>query len=622
MLLLCAIQGSIFGMYRSRAAQALIPSAAATGVRSMTTTKPLRASANSSEWTRQNLDVSDEQVKQQWEKISGGKKFGAAAAIGAAGVGGYLYNRNSDEDHPQDINDLLSSKESKVNLQPTFSEFFAMVKSLPKNREEFNASGNGPNPNVDSVFAKAHPEEGKQRQEKSNPDDWLTSNEGEKQSKAVTSPNADRTFEPYAEKIVAKPGEEYILHGDLHGDIISLVTQLDDLYKAGKMDNNFKLKPGVKLMFLGDYVDRGSYGSEVWYTLMRLANANPKQVTLIRGNHEDAGVADRYGFTNELYSKFGRDSKTKDLYDQINKTHELMPVVAYLGNEQGKFLQLCHGGIESGYNPGPLLDSKNDHAYQQLGVLNRHTCCDAIVKDPATSRSLRKSLQSQAKHMHDNVKLDNPSGNGIEPSLGFMWNDFATNEGGGEPVVYKESRGGFEYGKDGTAATLRQQGTQRSEIVRVIRAHQHAGNAKDPMMKKIVAGKGVAHFWGGSKDGFDGVMTMNVAPDSVYGHGVGFDYDTSMGVSTDKQGNWSNLIYNHQPLVKNQDTKNPYAEKEIIPKQEDSVMPMVNNNKEALFNSQNTVRLRDLNQRGMTRVPSIDDLSVSHTVRRPSELGK
>ena len=476
------------------------------------------------------------------------------------------------------ISRLCLAFDHEFQQQITFSQFKVMVESLPKNRLEFNENSQRPDPFKDSAFVQVHPEDKDkqrsmlsdeiekfqkiQRQEKNKSDDWLTSNEGLKQSSVVGLPSADRTFEPFAEKIVAKLGEEYILHGDLHGDIISLVTQLNDLYKAGKMDDNFTLKPGVNLMFLGDYVDRGNYGSEVWYALMRLANANPKQVTLVRGNHEDCKMTDRHGFKKELCAKFGEDPKTDVLYDLISKTHELMPVVVYLGNQQGKFLQLCHGGIESGYNPGRLLDSNKDHAYEQLGVLNRKSCYDAIIKDPASSDMLKLSMQAQSGYLHDGVKLRSPMGNSVDPTLGFMWNDFVCDDSIDTPIAYSKIRHGFGYGKEGTQATLKQQGTQKSEIVGIVRAHQHTSNPNDLMMQKIIAGKGVARFWGSQKaDAVDGVMTMNVAPDSGYGQGIGFDYDTSMGVSTDEKGTWSRRIYNHQPLVKDPTIENPYTAK-------------------------------------------------------------
>lgn len=53
---------------------------------------------------------------------------------------------------------------------------------------------------------------------------------------------------------------------------------------------------------------------------------------------------------------------------------------------------------------------------------------------------------------------------------------------------------------------------------------------------------------------------MNVAPDSGYGYGVGFDYDTSMGVTTDKNGVFRGQIYNHYPLPTQAVRKNYFLE--------------------------------------------------------------
>ena len=43
----------------------------------------------------------------------------------------------------------------------------------------------------------------------------------------------------------------------------------------------------VRLVFLGDYIDRGFYSLEVLYLILRLALENPNQVFFIAGNHEE-----------------------------------------------------------------------------------------------------------------------------------------------------------------------------------------------------------------------------------------------------------------------------------------------------------------------------------------------
>jgi hypothetical protein len=73
--------------------------------------------------------------------------------------------------------------------------------------------------------------------------------------------------------------------GDLHGSLPSLTHLLSLL----KMDD----RNGV--VFDGDFVDRGEQSLEVLCTLMLLKLCYPKNVVLLRGNHEDTMVAGVYG---------------------------------------------------------------------------------------------------------------------------------------------------------------------------------------------------------------------------------------------------------------------------------------------------------------------------------------
>jgi len=75
--------------------------------------------------------------------------------------------------------------------------------------------------------------------------------------------------------------EELVLIGDIHGDLQSLLWVLKDIDFETTLAN-----PNNKLIFLGDYVDRGTNSIGVLYLVCYLKQKFPNSVILMRGNHE------------------------------------------------------------------------------------------------------------------------------------------------------------------------------------------------------------------------------------------------------------------------------------------------------------------------------------------------
>ncbi|MEE3373125.1 MAG: metallophosphoesterase family protein [Planctomycetota bacterium] len=343
-------------------------------------------------------------------------------------------------------------------------------------------------------------------------------------------------FQPFAQKVVAEAGAEFIFHGDFHGDVRSFVGMLQWLNANGRMDG-FRLKNRrCYLVFLGDYTDRGAYGVEVLYTLFRLAVENPGRVLMARGNHEDFLLTANYGFLHELRTKYG--PATNPL--RICRMFDFLPVVIYLG--VGKhYLQCNHGGMEPGYDPHNLLNAKGAERYELLGEITRQKFQQANPQWVAPLDARTRELL--ARRMQD-FRPQNPT---TPNSIGFMWSDYALYKDA-TPLGYNTNRMAFVFGESPTAYLLRVASRGAAQLHAVFRAHQHS-SAPNPMMNRLIASRGAFRHWQSTdtvrqanaqadllKSLVDtrpvrpvtqgSVWTWNVSPDSVYGRGNRYTFDT------------------------------------------------------------------------------------------------
>jgi len=133
------------------------------------------------------------------------------------------------------------------------------------------------------------------------------------------------------------PRGEAVIVGDIHGDLESLfhILKATDFIERAKNGEN------CLLTFLGDYGDRGIHSPEVYYVVLKLKEAFPENVVLMRGNHEGPNdiLAYPHDLPNHLYIKFGENSssayaKLRELFDHL---HNAMLV-------KERYI-LLHGGV-------------------------------------------------------------------------------------------------------------------------------------------------------------------------------------------------------------------------------------------------------------------------------------
>jgi len=338
---------------------------------------------------------------------------------------------------------------------------------------------------------------------------------------------------------------------------------LGSLNQAGTLDGFRLAKPNSYMVFLGDYTDRGNYGIEVLYTLLRLKLANPEHVFMARGNHEDVQMISTYGFLAECRKKYA----TKFKPALIGRLYDFFPVVIYVGSGTD-FIQCNHGGMEPGYLPGALLDAKPAVAYQLLGRVTGGTFLAKHTGLVETADAARRAFLKSTIRDYTPLAPMSPLING------FMWNDFTVFAS--EPGLgYMDGRG-FVYGKAGTRIVLDASAGAKARVCGVFRAHQHS-SAVNPMMRRLVAGNGLFRHWHehdsqananataavlrsecklehsavrSLKDG--SVWTFNVAPDSYYGRGNTYKFDTYGVLSTgDAFTDWKLRVVNQVvPILK------------------------------------------------------------------------
>jgi serine/threonine-protein phosphatase PP1 catalytic subunit len=195
---------------------------------------------------------------------------------------------------------------------------------------------------------------------------------------------------------------EFTVVGDLHGSLFSML----------RIFSQIGYPPSERFLFLGDYVDRGEYSSEVIFALFALKVLYPDHVFLLRGNHECRSLTGLYGFRKDCEAALGRQ-----VYDAVADSFLGMPIAAVLNRR----VFCVHGGFS------PAFKSRED--------------IFKIVKP-----------------------IDDPV-SGTESDL--LWSDFEAFVDDFEENLARGS--GYIYGPKNTADFLK-----RCEFDTIIRSHQTA----------------------------------------------------------------------------------------------------------------------------------------------------
>lgn len=146
-------------------------------------------------------------------------------------------------------------------------------------------------------------------------------------------------------------------------------------------------------IFLGNYVDRGAQSLEVICLLMALKLKYPKQIFLIRGNHEDRDVNRYLGFGQECMQRLGEDiNDPNSVFQRINDLFEWMPLGATIMDKATQHKVFCvHAGIGTSFMKLEDLEKINRPLKISLGAINdtvQQMAMDLLWSDPTASEDI------------------------------------------------------------------------------------------------------------------------------------------------------------------------------------------------------------------------------------------
>ena len=152
-----------------------------------------------------------------------------------------------------------------------------------------------------------------------------------------------------------KPPATFFLVGDTHGSFMD-VSKLIHFFIT-KIRESETTGREVKIIFIGDFVDRGTWDIHNLLYIMAFNLKFPKNVLCLRGNHEEITICGNYGFGKRVIDKF-----SKMLFASFTNMFKDLPLISVFHCNQGSVMCL-HGGI-------PIIE--NDDGSYEVPQLNTY----------------------------------------------------------------------------------------------------------------------------------------------------------------------------------------------------------------------------------------------------------
>ncbi|KAE8150387.1 Metallo-dependent phosphatase-like protein [Aspergillus avenaceus] len=171
--------------------------------------------------------------------------------------------------------------------------------------------------------------------------------------------------EPTMVEVGVEQGKKLTVCGDTHGQFFDLL----EIFRLNGYPSDTH-----SYLFNGDFVDRGSWSTEIALVLYAYKWLRPNGIFLNRGNHETDDMNKVYGFEGECKAKYN-----ETVFKVFSESFSALPLATLIGN---KYLVL-HGGLFSDDNTSlddiRKLDRHNQRQPGQQGLM-----MEMLWTDPQT----------------------------------------------------------------------------------------------------------------------------------------------------------------------------------------------------------------------------------------------